>query len=271
METSFCQELLPYYPSISEAEDLEPSYIANCVFNLDSFCDSGLLFSDISDHLPVFSILSNKLDCVSSNNKWITYREKTTANVEKFRSELEHCDWERALDNVDASDAYKIFLQKFTSLYNNCFPVKRTRLNNSTLKKPWITKGLLKSIKKKNALYKRFLSAPNPTREHHYKSFRNRLTRLLRLAKREYYEKKLTEYKSNIKFTRRVLNEVINNRKNKFSILPSAFKINDSEISNPTEIANGFCTYFTGLGSSLAEKVPLSLNSFASFFYRIKW
>ena len=33
MEKSFCQELLPYYPSISEAEDLEPSYIANCVFN----------------------------------------------------------------------------------------------------------------------------------------------------------------------------------------------------------------------------------------------
>ena len=162
METSFCQELLPYYPSISEAEDLEPPYIANCVFNLDSFCDSGLLFSDISDHLPVFSILSNKLDCVSSNNKWITYREKTTANMEKFRSELEHCDWERALDNVDASDAYKIFLQKFTSLYNNCFPVKRTRLNNSTLKKPWITKGLLKSIKKKMLCISVFSVRPIP-------------------------------------------------------------------------------------------------------------
>ena len=33
METSFCKELLPYYPSVSEAESLQPSYIANCVLN----------------------------------------------------------------------------------------------------------------------------------------------------------------------------------------------------------------------------------------------
>ena len=55
--------------------------------------------------------------------------------LREFRSELEHCDWEQALDNVDASDAYKIFLQTFTTLYNNCFPVERIRLNKSTLKK----------------------------------------------------------------------------------------------------------------------------------------
>ena len=33
MEKSFCEELLPYYPSISEVEDLRSSYIVNCVFN----------------------------------------------------------------------------------------------------------------------------------------------------------------------------------------------------------------------------------------------
>ena len=33
MEKSFCEELLPYYPSISEVEELRSSYIANCVFN----------------------------------------------------------------------------------------------------------------------------------------------------------------------------------------------------------------------------------------------
>ena len=33
MEKSFCQELLPYYPSTPEAEDLQPSYIVNFVLN----------------------------------------------------------------------------------------------------------------------------------------------------------------------------------------------------------------------------------------------
>ena len=33
MGKSFCQEFLSYHPSISEAEDLQPSYIANCVLS----------------------------------------------------------------------------------------------------------------------------------------------------------------------------------------------------------------------------------------------
>ena len=34
MEDSFCEELLPYYPSPAEVEDIHSSYIANCVFNV---------------------------------------------------------------------------------------------------------------------------------------------------------------------------------------------------------------------------------------------
>lgn len=32
MGKSFCEDILRYYPTVSEAEDLRPSYIANCVF-----------------------------------------------------------------------------------------------------------------------------------------------------------------------------------------------------------------------------------------------
>ena len=45
-------------------------------------------------------------------------------------------------------------------IYNRCFPLKRLKAKKSTLNKPWLTKGLQKSIKKKNLLNKRFL--PNP-------------------------------------------------------------------------------------------------------------
>ena len=57
--------------------------------------------------------------------------------------------------------------------------------------KPWLTKGLLKSIKKKNALYKRFLSSPTASHKRQYNCFRNKLNHLLRVAKRDYYDKNL--------------------------------------------------------------------------------
>ena len=78
----------------------------------------------------------------------------------------------------------------------NCLDVK-----NVTLSKPWITKGLLKSVRKKSLLYKRFLANPTPYREKLYKSYKNKLTHSLRVAKRLYYNKKLDEYKSNAKST----------------------------------------------------------------------
>ena len=52
------------------------------------------------------------------------------------------------------------------------------------LRKPWFTKGLAKSVKKKSMLYKRFLNNPNSSNENVYKSYKNKFTHSLRVAKR---------------------------------------------------------------------------------------
>ena len=74
----------------------------------------------------------------------------------------------------------------------------------------------------------------------------------------------ITEYKSNVKNTWRILNEIINRRRCNLT-RPSTFRVADREISDPVEIANGFCDYFTNLGPSLAGKIPTSNKPFSSF------
>ena len=75
------------------------------------------------------------------------------------------------------------------------------------LKNPgWLSTGLLKSIKRKNSLYKKFLKSPSPFNESSYKRYRNKLNHYLRLAKRSYYEVKLKTLKNNIKGTWNILN-----------------------------------------------------------------
>ena len=83
----------------------------------------------------------------------------------------------------------------------------------------------------------------------------------MRYAKRIYYEKKLDHAKSNIKNTWKILNEVINRRK-RANKLPSAFIFDNQEISNPVEIANRFCDYFTNIGPNLAKKIPAATTSY---------
>ena len=75
-----------------------------------------------------------------------------------------------------------VFLITDTTIYNDCFPLKKVKVKNVTLSKPWITKGLLKSVRKKNLLYKRFLANPTPYREKLYKSYKSKLTHSLRFA-----------------------------------------------------------------------------------------
>ena len=89
----------------------------------------------------------------------------------------------------DPDCAYRCFLDKYTTLYNDCFPLKKVKAKNVTLSNPWVSKGLLKSVRKKNLLYKRFLAKPSSYRENLYKCYKNKLTHALRVAKRLYYNK----------------------------------------------------------------------------------
>ena len=47
--------------------------------------------------------------------------------------------------------------------------------------------------------------------------------------------------------------------------MPSIFRADSREISNPKEIANLFCKYFTNIGPNLASKIPVSEKSHNSF------
>ena len=141
----------------------------------------------------------------------------------------------------DPNTSYKIFLSKYTEIYNSNFHLRKVKISASSISKPWLSKGLLKSVKMKNRLFKKYLS--NPTLEHEvtYKRYKNKLNH-------------------DTKATWRVLNEVINKKKSKTKF-PSSFKVDDNtEISDPVEIANTFCNYFTNVSLNLAKKMPNSPN-----------
>ena len=233
--------------------------------NLNNFFVSGLMFCDISDHLPIFTLL---LDQSKNSNEttWLSFRDKSINNVATFTNRLENVNWDELSEYKDPDCAYRCFLDKYTTLYNDCFPLKKVKVKNVTLSNPWITKGLLKSIRKKNSLYKRFLAKPTSYRENLYKSYKNKLTHSLRVAKRLYYNKKLYEYKSNAKSTWKLLNDLINRKKSKCK-LPSYFKSNEEEILNPTHIANRFCEYFTNIGPDLDKNQFRLLTNLTVLFW----
>ena len=93
---------------------------------------------------------------------------------------------------------------------------------------------------------------------------KDKLSRSLKAAKRLYYWNKIEETKSNIKRTWRLLNEILNKKSWKHN-LPSVFQSGNQELSDPAQIADQFCKYFTNIGPSLPNNLPVSQKSYRSF------
>ena len=151
------------------------------------------------------------------------------------------------------------FIKKYSESHNVCFPVKKLTRKQSRLNKLWLSNALIKCIKKKNRLYKKYLGNPTMNRQSIYKSYKNKLNHSLWTAKRLYYENKLHNVQSNSRATWKVLNEILNRSKTN-SNRCSTFKADDREITDPVEIANKFCSYFSSIGPNLARGIQSSAS-----------
>ena len=144
---------------------------------------NGLIISDISDHLPIFSIVFG--DYLRKDSNSFTIRDTSEKRVNEFRHKLENTNWDfsdQANNANGPNTAYNIFIDKYTGLFDACFPfitIEGKALNS--FGKPWLTKSLLKSINiKKNKLYKQYLRHQSNEKLLKYKTYKNELTDLLR-------------------------------------------------------------------------------------------
>lgn len=76
---------------------------------------------------------------------------------------LQSTDWEPDVNCQSVDEMYNSFINKFTNIYNQSFPLKRVDNKRKNVpRKPWITPGLANSCHKKEKLYKRFIKNKPP-------------------------------------------------------------------------------------------------------------
>ena len=149
-------------------------------------------------------------------------------------------------------------------MFNKNCPVKRIIIKINKYDKPWITPGLKNACKKKNTLYRRFLKSISKEAEGRYKSYKNKLTGILRYCEKDYYNKKLQFYSNDMKNAWKLLNEDMNSKMKQRNFI-SHFNYNDNEIYDKQEIANGFNDFLLILAQSwqiklLFQKIMMYFN-----------
>jgi len=265
---NFLDTLLTYgfYPLINKPTRITSqtvTLIDNILTNVhDPQNKSGIWVVDISDHLPVFTILPN-FAIKNKIKKKISNRIFSQENLAKFKYELQTHDWS-VLDTLpDINSMYAKFNNDFQYLYHESFPVQTKILTASEISKPWITKAIKKSIAKKHKLYKNYQQLRTDESLSKYKTYKNKLTTILRKAEKMYYLEKLNSVRNNLAKTWKILNSVISRTKTKGII--DEIVHNNKVIQDPTIIANNFNAFFANVGPNLAAKIPKSSQPFTKY------
>lgn len=254
-----------FYPTI-----LKPTRITNHTATLIDHCFtndmehtlySGILVTDISDHLPIFLIIN--LTIPPLNHNYFKTRVFNQNNIKNFVDSLNSMDWTSVYMDNDPDSSYNTFHVNYTKLYNENFPFKNLKRSHQP-KKPWITPSIIRSIAKKNQLYKKYLHKKTSASEKKYKTYRNKLNNILRISKKNYYAFKIDSAKNDLKSTWKIIRELTNKSKANLNY-PNSFLHNNNELSEPTKIAETFNKYFLNVGPDLASKIDKPTDDFTTF------
>ena len=223
---------------------------------------SGIILSYMSDHLPCFTTL----DIFSTSHKcpkYVTINRNDKFSQDKFsdclQNKLRDSDISRDLCR-DPNENHNVVETNITEAIDLHLQPKTVRFDKYRHKmSPWITRGILHSIKFRDKLYKEFkLTDPNSpsyeSAEINLKTYRSILQKTIRAAKTSYYSNMFNKFINDSRKTWRTINEVLNKCKDKRSF-PNYFIINNSKVNDKQQIADKFNDFFVNIGPNLSRNI----------------
>ena len=113
--------------------------------------------TDILDHYSIFSLISNAGKNYKTK-KQITVRDFTAFGQDEFNKTLQEALNGNVVSTMSINEQTENFLNTFSNTVNKLAPFRKMMQREKRLKrKPWITRGILKSIKIKNKMLRLYI------------------------------------------------------------------------------------------------------------------
>lgn len=149
--------------------------IDHILSNVMSVQEAGAANFDLTDHYPIFLLLKTQTNC---KNKMVNGCRFDSA---KFVDLVSRFDWGKLSQEPCVNKAFSTLTEKLTGIINSCTSVSTISRWYSAPRNPWITRGLLRSINKKDNLYKKVKLQPfNLSLRTRFKLYSQTLTVLLK-------------------------------------------------------------------------------------------
>ena len=226
---------------------------------------SGIIYSCISDHMPIFNIGHTSKVGKPSKKEKIQIRKFGPRNKTLFKDKLGEKDWSNVINDNNPRTAFKTFSDTINCDFEECFPLLNVtpRKDLNPINK-FMTKALLVSRKNRNKLAAKKLKNPSQENISKYKIYNSKYRSLIRKAKINYYKEKFADNVKNIKQTWSFIKEILGTKNSSFNI-PETFTVEGKVFSGATEIAEGFNGFFSTVGPNLSSLIPDSGDDFENY------
>ena len=178
------------------------AHSCTCIDNIfsnviTSSIQSGILYSDVSDHFPIFQITNFKQNYRTVNKNHECFKRRV--DMPSVIEELKKTDFGSILSNLSVNDAYNNLIEILQDSCKKHTVTERITKKKWCSKKPWITAGILRSINRKQRLYRKYLCSKSRKNRLRYNKYRNKLSSIIHRSRKMYYDNILQKSCSNLK------------------------------------------------------------------------
>ena len=192
------------------------------------------------------------------------YRNKSKFDTELFGQDLNFSLQRFFLGLPPLTD------ENFNSIFNGFVKIVSQTINKHAAlkscscqqrrlpKKPWITKGILISIRKKISMFKSHFINDNETQKFIFRQYCNKLTKIKTASKINYFKVELEKNKNDPCKIWNIIRLLLPSKSKQSLNTQSNDLENDS--NNLVELAENFNKFFCSIGENLAKDIPCQDN-----------
>ena len=249
----YSNNLLPVITKPTRLTHHSATLIDHIYTNTTSQIISGIITVDLSDHFPVICITDIP---VKRHNTVRYYRDYSKYNEDSYLQDISTVNWNAIYsERNDLHDITAKTIDLLKSIANKHAPIRQMSQKKQKLAaKPWITKGIFKSIKTKHAMYKTHFFSNNPAKVAEYKKYANKLNWLKNTSKKSYFCQHFDLCKNNLRASWRLIGMLIKRNSKGQTPIPKVIR-NNRVYTDKAKIADIFNKHFVNVGPNLAKEI----------------
>ena len=227
--------------------------------NRDKICQSGVIVTGLSDHYITYCTRKTVKGQINKHNT-ITIRSMKNYTEDRFIEKLQSMDWSIVLNCIDVNVAWEKFKAMFTLAIDEIAPEKDIRIKYRT--EPWINEEILELIHARDrALLESNKNKTDVELRKVYSKLRNKLTRLIRQTKANFFQNKVDEHKDNPKMLWKQFKTLGYCNKNKDKSR-TVLEIDNEKCFDSKKVANHMNNFYLTIASTLQSQINNMHNIF---------